>query len=39
MRFKDDRDTEEAYQNIRDIVPKKPYPTWKELRRSSMNSV
>jgi NitT/TauT family transport system substrate-binding protein len=27
MRFKDDRDTEEAYQIIRDIVPKKPYPT------------
>jgi ABC-type nitrate/sulfonate/bicarbonate transport system substrate-binding protein len=27
MRFKDDRDTEEAYQIIRDIMPKKPYPT------------
>ena len=27
MRFKDDRDTEEAYQIIRDILPKKPYPT------------
>jgi ABC-type nitrate/sulfonate/bicarbonate transport system substrate-binding protein len=27
MRFKDDRDTEEAYQIIRDIMPRKPYPT------------
>jgi NitT/TauT family transport system substrate-binding protein len=27
MRFKDDRDTEEAYQIIRDIMPTKPYPT------------
>ena len=27
MRFRDDRDTEEAYQIIRDIMPKKPYPT------------
>jgi len=27
MRFKDDRDTEEAYQIIRDITPRKPYPT------------
>jgi NitT/TauT family transport system substrate-binding protein len=27
MRFKDERDTEEAYQIIRDILPRKPYPT------------
>jgi ABC-type nitrate/sulfonate/bicarbonate transport system substrate-binding protein len=27
MRFKDDRDTEEAYQIMRDITPRKPYPT------------
>lgn len=27
LRFKDDRETEEAYQIIRDIVPRKPYPT------------
>lgn len=27
MRFKDDRDTDEAYQIIRDIIPRKPYPT------------
>src|SRR5262249_43371035 len=27
MRFKDERDTEEAYQMIRDIMPRKPYPT------------
>ena len=27
MRFKDERDTEEAYQIVRDIVPRKPYPT------------
>jgi NitT/TauT family transport system substrate-binding protein len=27
MRFKDDRDTDEAYQIIRDIMPRKPYPT------------
>jgi len=27
LRFKDDRDTEEAYQIIRDIMPRKPYPT------------
>jgi len=27
MRFKDDRDAEEAYQIIRDILPRKPYPT------------
>jgi NitT/TauT family transport system substrate-binding protein len=27
MRFKDDRDTEEAYQIMRDIAPRKPYPT------------
>jgi len=27
MRFKDERDTEEAYQIIRDIMPRKPYPT------------
>src|ERR1051325_4039667 len=27
MRFKDERDTDEAYQIIRDIMPRKPYPT------------
>ena len=27
MRFKDDRDTDEAYQIMRDITPRKPYPT------------
>ena len=27
MRFKDERDTEEAYQIISDIMPRKPYPT------------
>ncbi|HEY6991157.1 MAG TPA: ABC transporter substrate-binding protein [Bryobacteraceae bacterium] len=27
MRFKDDRDTDEAYQIMRDIMPRKPYPT------------
>jgi NitT/TauT family transport system substrate-binding protein len=27
MRFKDDRDTDEAYQIIRDVTPRKPYPT------------
>jgi len=27
MRFKDERDTEEAYQIMRDITPRKPYPT------------
>jgi len=27
MRFKDDRDTEEAYQIMGDIAPRKPYPT------------
>jgi NitT/TauT family transport system substrate-binding protein len=27
MRFKDDRDTEEAYQIMRDIAPRKPYPS------------
>ena len=27
MRFKDERDTEEAYQIMRDIAPRKPYPT------------
>jgi NitT/TauT family transport system substrate-binding protein len=27
MRFKDQRDTDEAYQIIRDVVPRKPYPT------------
>jgi len=27
MRFKDDRDTDEAYQIMRDIAPRKPYPT------------
>lgn len=26
MRFKNDRDTDEAYQIIRDVVPRKPYP-------------
>lgn len=27
MRFTDDRDTDEAYQIMRDIAPRKPYPT------------
>lgn len=27
MRFKDDRDTDEAYQIMRDVTPRKPYPT------------
>lgn len=27
LRFKDERDTEEAYQNMRDILARKPYPT------------
>jgi NitT/TauT family transport system substrate-binding protein len=27
MRYKDDRDTDEAYQIMRDIAPRKPYPT------------
>lgn len=27
MRFKDERDTEEAYQIMRDVLPRKPYPT------------
>jgi NitT/TauT family transport system substrate-binding protein len=27
MRFKDERDTDEAYQIIRNIMPRKPYPT------------
>jgi NitT/TauT family transport system substrate-binding protein len=27
MRYKDDRDTEEAYQIMRDIAPRKPYPS------------
>ncbi|MGN6734988.1 MAG: ABC transporter substrate-binding protein [Candidatus Binatia bacterium] len=27
MRFKDDRDTDEAYQIICDVTPRKPYPT------------
>jgi len=27
MRFRDDRDTDEAYQIMRDIAPRKPYPT------------
>jgi hypothetical protein len=27
MRFKDERDTDEAYQIMRDILPRKPYPT------------
>jgi len=27
MRFKDDRDTDEAYQIMRDTTPRKPYPT------------
>ncbi len=26
MRFKNDRDTDEAYQIIRELVPRKPYP-------------
>jgi ABC-type nitrate/sulfonate/bicarbonate transport system substrate-binding protein len=26
MRFKSDRDTDEAYQIIRELVPRKPYP-------------
>ena len=27
MRFKDDRDTDEAYQIMHDVTPRKPYPT------------
>jgi hypothetical protein len=27
MRFRDDRDTDEAYQIMRDVTPRKPYPT------------
>ena len=27
LRFKDERDTDEAYQIMRDILPRKPYPT------------
>jgi len=27
LRFKDERDTEEAYQIMRDVLPRKPYPT------------
>jgi len=27
MRFKDDRDNDEAYQIMRDVTPRKPYPT------------
>jgi NitT/TauT family transport system substrate-binding protein len=27
MRFKDQRDTDEAYQIIRDVMPRKPYPS------------
>jgi NitT/TauT family transport system substrate-binding protein len=27
LRFKDDRDTDEAYQIMRDVLPRKPYPT------------
>jgi NitT/TauT family transport system substrate-binding protein len=27
MRFKDERDTDEAYQIMRDVLPRKPYPT------------
>jgi NitT/TauT family transport system substrate-binding protein len=32
MRFKDDRDTDEAYQIMRDITPRKPYPTIEGMR-------
>ena len=32
MRFKDDRDTEEAYQIMRDIAPRKPYPTLEGMK-------
>jgi ABC-type nitrate/sulfonate/bicarbonate transport system substrate-binding protein len=32
MRYKDDRDTEEAYQIMRDIVPRKPYPSIEGMR-------
>ena len=32
MRFKDDRDTDEAYQIMRDIAPRKPYPTVEGMR-------
>ena len=27
LRFKDERDTDEAYQIMRDVLPRKPYPT------------
>ena len=32
MRFKDERDTDEAYQIIRDITPRKPYPTLEGMK-------
>ncbi|HVO93144.1 MAG TPA: ABC transporter substrate-binding protein [Terriglobales bacterium] len=32
LRFKDERDTEEAYQIIRDVIPRKPYPTVEGVR-------
>jgi NitT/TauT family transport system substrate-binding protein len=32
MRFTDERDTDEAYQIIRDVVPRKPYPTIEGVR-------
>ena len=32
MRFKDDRDTDEAYQIMRDVTPRKPYPTMEGMK-------
>jgi NitT/TauT family transport system substrate-binding protein len=32
MRFKDDRDTDEAYQIVRDVTPRKPYPTMEGMK-------
>ncbi|HEX7231494.1 MAG TPA: ABC transporter substrate-binding protein [Candidatus Binatia bacterium] len=32
MRFKDDRDTDEAYQIMRDVTSRKPYPTVEGMR-------
>ena len=39
MRVKDDRDTGEAYQIMRDVLPRKPYPTVEGVKASSMSSV
>ena len=32
MRFKDDRDTDEAYQIMHDVTPRKPYPTMEGMK-------